>query len=134
MRKRKEEERLHEVVAHFIEGAENPITTARAAALAAGGRRPTAGTAFPGLKENSMARQLTPLGRVLFVLCGLALLGYALYRYGVLDEDRRAWWRPTSKAEGTVSRDDFGTPLAAGAARRPPPRPPARPLAAAARA
>jgi hypothetical protein len=26
-RKRKEEERIHEVVAHFIEGAENPITT-----------------------------------------------------------------------------------------------------------
>lgn len=28
-RKRKEEERLHEVVAHFIEGADNPITTER---------------------------------------------------------------------------------------------------------
>ena len=28
-RKRKEEDRLHEVVSHFIEGPENPITTAR---------------------------------------------------------------------------------------------------------
>jgi len=31
-RKRKEEDRLHEVVSHFIEGPENPITTARRAA------------------------------------------------------------------------------------------------------
>src|SRR6185436_20175152 len=31
-----------------------------------------------------MARQLTPLGRVLLVLCGLSLLGYGLYKYGVL--------------------------------------------------
>jgi hypothetical protein len=30
-RKRKEEDRLHEVVSHFIEGPENPITTRRAA-------------------------------------------------------------------------------------------------------
>jgi hypothetical protein len=30
-RKRKEEDRLHEVVSHFIEGTENPITTARRA-------------------------------------------------------------------------------------------------------
>lgn len=31
-RKRKEEERLHAVVAHFIEGADNPITTAQSTA------------------------------------------------------------------------------------------------------
>jgi hypothetical protein len=31
-RKRKEEDRLHEVVAHFIEGPENPVTTSRRAA------------------------------------------------------------------------------------------------------
>jgi OmpA-OmpF porin, OOP family len=31
-----------------------------------------------------MARQLTPLGRVLLVVAGLSLLGYGLYRYGVL--------------------------------------------------
>jgi outer membrane protein OmpA-like peptidoglycan-associated protein len=31
-----------------------------------------------------MARQLTPLGRVLLVLSGLSLLAYGLYRYGVL--------------------------------------------------
>jgi hypothetical protein len=31
-RKRKEEDRLHEVVSHFIEGPENPITTSRRAA------------------------------------------------------------------------------------------------------
>jgi len=34
-RKRKEEDRLHEVVSHFIEGPENPITTARRAAPSA---------------------------------------------------------------------------------------------------
>jgi outer membrane protein OmpA-like peptidoglycan-associated protein len=33
-----------------------------------------------------MARQLTPLGRGLIVVCGLALVGYGLYRYGVLDK------------------------------------------------
>src|SRR5687768_1361255 len=32
-----------------------------------------------------MARQLTPLGRVLVVLSGLAPVGYGLYRYGALD-------------------------------------------------
>jgi len=31
-RKRKEEDRLHEVVSHFIEGTDNPITTSRRAA------------------------------------------------------------------------------------------------------
>jgi outer membrane protein OmpA-like peptidoglycan-associated protein len=31
-----------------------------------------------------MARQLTPLGRVLLMLSGLSLLGYGLYKYGVL--------------------------------------------------
>ncbi len=29
-----------------------------------------------------MARQLTPLGRILLMLAGISLLGYALYRYG----------------------------------------------------
>jgi outer membrane protein OmpA-like peptidoglycan-associated protein len=33
-----------------------------------------------------MARQLTPLGRVLLVVAGLSLVGYGLYRYGVLDK------------------------------------------------
>jgi OOP family OmpA-OmpF porin len=33
-----------------------------------------------------MARQLTPLGRVLLVAAGLSLLGYGLYRYGVFDK------------------------------------------------
>ncbi len=33
-----------------------------------------------------MARQLTPLGRLLLIACGAALLGYGLYRYGVLDK------------------------------------------------
>ena len=32
-----------------------------------------------------MARQLTPLGRILVVFSGLALLGYGLYRYGAFD-------------------------------------------------
>ena len=33
-----------------------------------------------------MAKQLTPLGRLIVVLCGLSLVGYGLYRYGVLDK------------------------------------------------
>ncbi len=33
-----------------------------------------------------MARQLTPLGRLLLILCGVSLLGYGLYRYGVFDK------------------------------------------------
>ena len=58
-----------------------------------------------------MARQLTPLGRALIVLCGFALLGYAGYRY--------EWFKkigalvaPDRKPEGTVSKDDFGGPVA----------------------
>ncbi|HVR70638.1 MAG TPA: phosphate ABC transporter substrate-binding/OmpA family protein [Vicinamibacteria bacterium] len=54
-----------------------------------------------------MARQLTPLGRVLLVLCGLGLLGYGLYRYGVLDRVA-GLIAPDKRAEGVVSRDDFG--------------------------
>ena len=56
-----------------------------------------------------MARQLTPLGRVLVVLAGLSLLGYALYKYGVLAK-LTGIVAPDKKAEGTVSRDDFGQP------------------------
>ncbi len=54
-----------------------------------------------------MARQLTPFGRILVVLSGLALLGYGLHKYGVLGKvgDMVA---PDKKAEGTVSKDDFG--------------------------
>jgi len=33
-----------------------------------------------------MAKQLTPLGRSLIVLCGLSLLGYGAYRYGLLEK------------------------------------------------
>jgi OmpA-OmpF porin, OOP family len=32
-----------------------------------------------------MARQLTPFGRILLVLCGLALIGYGLYKYGIIE-------------------------------------------------
>jgi hypothetical protein len=39
-RKRKEEDRLHEVVSHFIEGLDNPITTARRAASPAAPPKP----------------------------------------------------------------------------------------------
>ena len=56
-----------------------------------------------------MARQLTPLGRVLVVLAGLSLLGYGLYKYGVLGK-LGGVVAPDKKAEGTVSRDDFGQP------------------------
>lgn len=59
-----------------------------------------------------MARQLTPLGRFLLVICGLVLIGYGLWRYGVLDRIARVL-APDRKAEGTVSRDDFG-PVAPG--------------------
>ena len=60
-----------------------------------------------------MARQLTPLGRFLLVICGLSLIGYGLYRYGVLARIT-AVLAPDKKAEGTVSKDDFGgvTPAA----------------------
>src|SRR5687768_11578016 len=54
-----------------------------------------------------MARQLTPLGRVLFVIAGLSLLGYALYKYGVLGR-LGGMVAPEKRAEGTVSKDDFG--------------------------
>jgi NitT/TauT family transport system substrate-binding protein len=54
-----------------------------------------------------MARQLTPLGRALLVLAGLSLLGYALYRAGFLDKVA-GLVAPDKKAEGTVSKDDFG--------------------------
>src|SRR6266571_2072646 len=59
-----------------------------------------------------MARQLTPLGRLLLVLAGLSLLGYGLYRYGVLARIARIV-APEKRAEGTVSRDDFGASPAA---------------------
>jgi NitT/TauT family transport system substrate-binding protein len=65
-----------------------------------------------------MARQLTPLGRFLLVICGLSLIGYGLYRYGVLGKIA-AIVAPDRKAEGTVSKDDFGassTPASAPAA------------------
>ena len=54
-----------------------------------------------------MARQLTPLGRILIVLAGFSLLGYGLYRYGVLGRITSVL-APDKKPEGTVSRDDFG--------------------------
>lgn len=33
-----------------------------------------------------MARQLTPLGRALIVVCGLSLVGYGAYRYGLFEK------------------------------------------------
>jgi NitT/TauT family transport system substrate-binding protein len=62
-----------------------------------------------------MARQLTPLGRVLFVVAGLSLLGYALYKYGVLGR-LGGMVAPEKRAEGTVSKDDFGPGGSAGSA------------------
>jgi NitT/TauT family transport system substrate-binding protein len=61
-----------------------------------------------------LARQLTPLGRVLLVLCGLGLLGYGLHKYGVLDRVT-GLVAPDKRPEGTVSRDDFGAPTASPA-------------------
>src|SRR5688572_17445241 len=54
-----------------------------------------------------MAKQLTPLGRALIALCGLSLLGYALYRYGVFGKIAGIV-APAKKTEGTVSQSDFG--------------------------
>jgi NitT/TauT family transport system substrate-binding protein len=54
-----------------------------------------------------MARQLTPLGRFLVVVAGLALVVYGLYRYGYLKKIADVI-APDKKAEGTVSKDDFG--------------------------
>src|SRR5688572_5613489 len=59
-----------------------------------------------------MARQLTPLGRFLFVVAGLSLLGYGLYKYGVLARIAGIV-APERRAEGTVSKDDFGSGAAA---------------------
>src|SRR5262245_37023995 len=54
-----------------------------------------------------MARQLTPLGKFLIVASGLAMVGYALNKYGVLKK-AAAVVAPDKKEEGTVSKDDFG--------------------------
>ncbi|HVQ29447.1 MAG TPA: hypothetical protein VMV21_07715, partial [Vicinamibacteria bacterium] len=70
-----------------------------------------------------MARQLTPLGRILLVLSGLALIGYGLYRYGVLGRIASVL-APDKKAEGTVSKDDFSSVTTAS------PQPAAVPTAA----
>jgi NitT/TauT family transport system substrate-binding protein len=62
-----------------------------------------------------MARQLTPLGRFLLVVCGLALIGYGLHRYGVLGRIAGIV-APDKKAEGTISSEDFGPAAASPAA------------------
>lgn len=63
-----------------------------------------------------MARQLTPLGRLLLFVCGFALLAYAGYKYGFIDKIKDVV-APDRRAEGTVSKDDFGsTPAAPPAA------------------
>ena len=52
-----------------------------------------------------MARQLTPFGRFLLVVCGLALIGYGLWRYGVLDRiAERARPRPQGGGDGVPGR------------------------------
>src|SRR5262245_54986953 len=56
-----------------------------------------------------MAKQLTPLGRMLVVVCGLSLVGYALYRYGVIGKIANVV-APAKKSEGTISSSDFGSP------------------------
>ncbi len=63
-----------------------------------------------------MARQLTPFGKVLVVIAGFAVTGYALKKYGAIDKVTKVV-APDKKAEGTVSKDDFGAvaPGASGA-------------------
>jgi NitT/TauT family transport system substrate-binding protein len=65
-----------------------------------------------------MARQLTPLGRLLFVVAGLSLLGYGLYKYGVLARIASVL-APERRAEGTVSKDDFGSGASSSGAATP---------------
>ena len=55
-----------------------------------------------------MAKQLTPLGRFLLILCGLSLVGYGAYRYGLFGKLARTV-APERKQEGVVSKDDFGS-------------------------
>jgi len=55
-----------------------------------------------------MAKQLTPLGRFLLILCGLGLAGFASYRYGLFGKLANTV-APQRKPEGVVSKDDFGT-------------------------
>ena len=55
-----------------------------------------------------MAHQLTPLGRILLVLCGLALIGYGLLPLRGPRTSSPRCVAPDKKAEGTVSKDDFG--------------------------
>jgi hypothetical protein len=55
-----------------------------------------------------MARQLTPLGRLLLVACGIALIGYGLYHYGAFQK-LAGIVAPEKRPEGSVSKDDFGT-------------------------
>jgi NitT/TauT family transport system substrate-binding protein len=59
-----------------------------------------------------MARQLTPLGRLLLVVAGLSLVVYGLYTRGVISR-LTSVVAPEKRAEGTVSRDDFASPSAA---------------------
>ncbi len=54
-----------------------------------------------------MARQLTPLGRALLFLSGFSMLTYVGYKQGVLTKLKNVV-APDRKAEGTVSKDDFG--------------------------
>ncbi len=54
-----------------------------------------------------MARQLTPLGRTLIFISGLSMLGYTGYKYGLVQKIASVV-APDKKAEGTVSKDDFG--------------------------
>jgi NitT/TauT family transport system substrate-binding protein len=60
-----------------------------------------------------MARQLTPFGRFLIVVAGLSLIGYGLHRYGFLKKVTSIV-APDKKAEGTVSKGDFGATSGAG--------------------
>ena len=61
-----------------------------------------------------MARQLTPLGRTLIFISGLSMLGYTGYKYGLVQKITSVV-APDRKAEGTVSKDDFGGGSAATA-------------------
>jgi ABC-type Fe3+ transport system substrate-binding protein len=51
-----------------------------------------------------VARQLTGVGRILMVVCGLALFGYAAHRYGLFDRLKKSTTAPVSTTMPTRVR------------------------------
>ena len=117
------------MVAHFIEGADNPITTGPVAKAAATLRLRPGRAGRPwiarGLTRQDARRRRRhgaaahpPRSRRCSSLCGLALLGYGALPYGVLGKHRAASWRPRRRPRAPSPRTTSAAP--------PPARTPAR--------